>query len=83
VKENKPVERLLEFVSCEEITGKDLCDKLIKSQQSCGLDIRFCRSMTMDGAGNMAGKQAGCVARFTEQSPKVTAFGDCSVNLTQ
>ena len=70
VKENKPVEHLLEFVSCEEITGKDLCDKLIKSQQSCGLDIRFCRSMTMDGAGNMAGKQAGCAARFTEQSPK-------------
>jgi hypothetical protein len=26
--------------------------------------------MTMDGAGNMAGKQAGCAARFTQLSPK-------------
>ena len=70
VKEYKPVERLLEFVPCENISGKDLCENIIKSQQSCGLDIRFCRTMTMDGAGNMAGKQAGCAARFTEQSPK-------------
>ena len=70
VKDSKPVERLLEFVSCEKITGEDLCENLIKSQQSCGLDVQFCRSMTMDGAGNMAGKQAGCAARFTQQSPR-------------
>ena len=26
--------------------------------------------MTMDGAGNMAGKQMGCAARFSHLSPK-------------
>ena len=70
VKENKPVERLLEFASCEKISRKELCENLIKSLQGCGLDVLTCRSMTMDGAGNMAGKQAGCAVRFTEQSPK-------------
>ena len=34
------------------------------------LDIQLCRSQTMDGAGNMDGKQAGCAARFTKQSRK-------------
>jgi len=35
----------MEFVPCEKVTGEDLCENLIKSQWSCGLDINFCRSM--------------------------------------
>ena len=37
---------------------------------SSSLDIQLCRSQTMDGAGNMDGKQAGCAARFTKLSRK-------------
>ena len=66
----KPVERLLEFIPCECITGEALCEKIIESLTNAGLDIQFCRSQTMDGAGNMSGKQAGCAARFTKQCPR-------------
>ena len=38
------------------------------------LDIQLCRSQTMDGAGNMDGKQAGCAARFTKQSRKAVYY---------
>jgi hypothetical protein len=37
VKEHKPVEWLLEIVSCEKIAGKDLCDNLTKSLQTVKL----------------------------------------------
>jgi len=40
------------------------------SLKEAGFDIKMCRSMTMDGAGNMAGKQMGCAARFLHLSPK-------------
>lgn len=68
--DNKPVERLLEFVQCDQITGDAICNNIVKSLTEAGLDIQFCRSQTMDGAGNMSGKQAGCAARFQLLSPK-------------
>jgi hypothetical protein len=77
VKDNKPVERLLQFVPCKEITGEAICDKLVTSLRNVGLDISFCRSQTMDGAGNMAGHQKGCAALFRKQSPKAI-YHHCS-----
>ena len=70
VRNFKPVERLLQFVACEKITGEELCGHIVKALEEAGLDIQMCRSMTMDGAGNMAGKQMGCAARLTCLSPK-------------
>ena len=70
IKNNKPVERLFEFIPCEKITGEALCQKIIQSLTTAGLDIQYCRSQTMDGAGNMAGRQKGCAACFTKHSPK-------------
>lgn len=64
------MERLLEFDASDRITGEALCDDIVSSLTEAGLDIQFCRSQTMEGAGNMAGKQAGCAARFKLLSPK-------------
>lgn len=73
----KPIERLLEFVECEEISGEALCKLIIKSLTDVGLDTQLCRSQTMDGAGNMSGKYSGCAARFTAHSPR-TVYHYCS-----
>ena len=67
---HKPVEKLLEFIPCDTITGQAICMNIIKALTNNGLDIQYCRSQTMDGAGNMAGTQAGCAALFTKESPK-------------
>ena len=55
VKGKKPVERLLGFIPCDCITGRALCQNIMKSISDAGLDNQLCRSQTMDGAGNMAG----------------------------
>ena len=49
----KPVERLFEFIETEDVSGKSLCRHIIKSLTDVGLDIKNCRSQTMDGAGNV------------------------------
>ena len=57
-------------MQCDQIAGDAICNNIVKSLMEAGLDIQFCRSHTMDGAGNMSGKQAGCAARFQLLSPK-------------
>lgn len=66
----KPIERLIEFIECEEITGMAICESIISCMNEVGLDPNYCRSQTMDGAGNMSGKHSGCAARFKDQYPK-------------
>ena len=58
------MERLLECIPAEEITGEALCDLIVRSLTEVGLDIQNCRAQTMDGAGNMSGKHIGCAAQF-------------------
>jgi len=70
VKANIPVEKLLLFIPVDDLTGASLCKKIIEALTQHGLDIQFCRSQTMDGAGNMAGHVKGCAALFTKESPK-------------
>ena len=78
---NRPVERVIEFVSCEDITGVSLCNKIIESLTKAKLDTQLCRSQTMDGAGNMSGKYNGCAAKFTEHSLKALCHYCCSHDL--
>lgn len=80
-KDGKPVEHVLEFISCEDISGQALCTKIIESLTNVGLDTQLCRSQTMDGSGNMAGKYNGCAAKFTEHSPRATYHYCCSHDL--
>lgn len=69
---NTPVERLLEFVECDKVTGEAVCDIIVTSLSEAGLDVQNCRSHTMAGVGNMSGKQAGCAAHVKLISPKAT-----------
>ena len=55
---NKPVERLLELIPCEHIV------ELLTGA------VRICRCQTMDGAGNMAGRQTGCAALFAKHASR-------------
>ena len=72
VKGNKPVERLLEFIPCDCTTGEALCHNAIEALTGVGLDVKLCRSQTMDGAGNMSGKYSGFAAQLRKESPKAT-----------
>ena len=64
------MERLLEFIPCESITGEALCQHIAESLTGAGLDVRLCWSQTMDGAGNMAGRHKGCSARFAKHATR-------------
>nr|XP_054760699.1 52 kDa repressor of the inhibitor of the protein kinase-like [Lytechinus pictus] len=68
LKDDVPVERLLEYVKCEDITGKSIADYIIKCVINVGLDPMMCRSQTYDGAGNMAGRQKGAANQFRENT---------------
>ena len=70
LKDGKPIERLLEFIPCENVSGEAICDAIISCLIRVGLDPQKCRSQTMDGAGNMAGKNIGAAARFKAINPK-------------
>ena len=59
-----PVEKLLEFVFYEAVTGLAICEKLVVCLTWLGLDPKLCRAQTYDGAGNMAGKTNGCAVHF-------------------
>ena len=65
--EQKLVERLTEYVKCNNIGGETIANLTIGSLTSNGIDISYCRSQTYDGAGNMAGKQNGAARNFKKR----------------
>ena len=74
VKESTPVERLIEYVACEKITGESLCSEIKKVLESLSLKPENCRAQTYDGAGNMAGCQNGCAANFMKFASKALYY---------
>ena len=83
VKNGLPVEKLIKFVACESIKGKDLCKSLLDTLQTLGLDVKFCRAQGCDGASNMSGWFNGCQALFLESPPLARYFhcGSHQLNL--
>ena len=83
VKGHMPCEKLLEFMPCETTTGEALCQSAAKCLTDSGLDIKLCRSQTLDGAGNMAGKHAGFASRFLKLFPRASYhyFSNHDLNL--
>ena len=57
VKDDRPIERLLEHVQCPNIRGATIADLIIKALNEVWLNIKKCRAQTYNGASNMAGKQ--------------------------
>ena len=74
VKDNKPVERLVSFIACESVTGAAICTTILDALATFGLDARFGRAQTYDGAGSMSGHLNGCQAKFRESVPKATYY---------
>jgi hypothetical protein len=74
LKDDKAQERLIEFIGCDKITGKAICDKILELLIKLGLDPNDCRAQTYDGAGNMAGNLNGCAARFMEYAPRAPYY---------
>ena len=70
----EPVERLLEFVDCESVTGENICAVILKVIRSHGLQPNLCRAQMYDGAGNMAGQLRGCASRFLKEVPQATYY---------
>ena len=66
VYQQKSVERLIEYVKCDNITGQAITNPIIELLKSTGIDISYYRSQTYDGAGNMAIKQSGAALNFIE-----------------
>ena len=64
--QQKSVERLTEYVKCDNITGEAITNPIIELLKSNGIDISYYRSQTYDGAGNMAVKQNGAALNFIE-----------------
>ena len=70
VKDESPVEKLIEFVPCESITGEAIHTQIKESLQKIALDPADCRAQGYNGAGNMAGRLRGCAARFRQEVPR-------------
>ena len=66
VKNSIPVEKLLEYVNCENIIGNTIAQLIIDTLTKAGLDSLMHRSQTFDKAGNMTGKQKGVSNQFKE-----------------
>uniref|UniRef100_A0A3Q2QG90 TTF-type domain-containing protein n=1 Tax=Fundulus heteroclitus TaxID=8078 RepID=A0A3Q2QG90_FUNHE len=70
VKDGIPVERLIDFVGCDSITGEAVCTNLLTSLRKVGLDPKLCRAQGYDGAGRVD----GCAANFCKESPRAKYF---------
>ena len=55
--QQKPVQRLIEYVKCDSITDETIANLITKSLKRNGTDISYVRSWTYNGAENMEGKQ--------------------------
>ena len=66
----KPTEKLIEYIECESCTGKCISEKIIATLLKLELDPKLCRAQTYDGAENMAGRQNGCAKKIQEVSSR-------------
>lgn len=69
-----PVKRIIEYIQCENCTGKEICKNIIQTLEKIGIDPKLCRAQTYDGAGNMAGSQNGCSKEFQKVSPRAPYY---------
>ena len=64
VKDGKPIERLVEYIMCESITGAALCEDIQQHLRNLQLNLHNTVSQTYDGAANFSGHIKGCAALF-------------------
>ena len=65
---------LCEYVDCKSITGESVCREIVSILESAQYSVSNCYAQTYDGAGNIAGQQRVCAARFRWLAPKAPYF---------
>lgn len=78
LKDDQPVERLLSFQKCTQISGEALYNTVDGILTSAGLDSKNCRYQNYDGAGNMAGRERGLAARFNSVTGNSAPYSHCA-----
>ncbi len=79
--DGEPVEKLIEYMICQRITGEVIFNLIKEALERLSLDTKNCVAQTVDGAGNMSGGVQGCTARFQEENPNAQYFHCGSHNL--
>ena len=74
LKDGKPIERLMEYILCESITGVALCEDIQRTLSGLNLDLQNTVSQTYVGATNFSGQIKGCPALFQQTVPHATYF---------
>ena len=74
MKNGQPIERLIEYIECESITGQALCEDIKKTLLRLTLRLEDTVSQTYDGAANFSGHVKGCASRFQETVPHAQYF---------
>ena len=75
--DGKPIERLVEYIMCESITGGALCEDIQQSCRNLQLNLHNTMSQTYDGAANFSGHIKGCAAPF-QKSVSPARYFHCS-----
>ena len=70
ITENSPLEKLIQFVECQEVAGAAICQKLIGCLEGLKLNPDICRTPTHDGAGKMVGDINGYTTNFKQVHPR-------------
>ena len=74
VKNGKPIERLIEYIECESITGEALCEDIKQTLLKLNLRLEDTVSQAYDGAANFSGHTKGCASRFQSIVPHAKYF---------
>ena len=68
VRNCQTIEKLLEFVQCDDIIGASIAEFIINALNNAGLNPLMYRAQTCDGVGNMAGMEKGAAAKFRSKT---------------
>ena len=74
VKGGKLIERVVENIMCESITGAALCEDIHQSLRNLQLNLYNTVPQTYDGAANFSGHIKGCAAQFQKSVPHARYF---------
>lgn len=67
VKDDKPVERFLEFIHITQHGSQYLCEIIISFLEKNQICINDCRGQSYDNTANMSGQYSGLQARLREK----------------
>ena len=79
VRNCQAIEKLLEFVQCDDIKRVSITEFIINALNNVGLNPQMCHAQTCDGAGNTTGKEKGDAAKFcSETGNKKAVYFHCT-----